>query len=279
MHTHLYLEPLDYIESPRPSFGLRSAYPADTVIFFVHGFGGSALATWREFDSLVTTDAAFRNCDLVFLGYDSIRKQTRASAGRLYESCKRVLRDAAEFTRVEIGHQTLKRSPDLRYRNIVFVAHSLGAIVTRLLLLMAEKDDQDWLPRVRMILFAPAHAGATDVVELATAVPNLFGKAGGIAKAVVRWKAQTLREVKQGSTTLDFLMKRTTGSLESREAAGLSLSHLVAKHVCFGEKEDVVDMTPFCRDPEVPPIPGHDHTSICKPTTKYLTPLQLLQED
>jgi pimeloyl-ACP methyl ester carboxylesterase len=276
MFSHLQLERLEYLESPRPSFGLRSAQPAHTVVFFVHGFGGSALSTWREFDSLVTTDAAFQSCDLVFLGYDSVRRQTRSSAGELYQCCNTILRDTPNFTRVEMLYPGLKRPRYLQYQNIVFVAHSLGAIVTRQILLMAQKNNVEWLSRVQLTLFAPAHMGATDVAELATAVPNLFGRPGAIAASVVRWKAQTLREVKQGSTTLQTLLAHTTDSFEKREAAQLSTSHLVAKQVFFGAREDVVDMNPFFKDPEIPPFPEHDHTSICKPTAEYLLPLQFL---
>jgi pimeloyl-ACP methyl ester carboxylesterase len=276
---HLYIEQLGYLESPRPSFGLRSAYPADTVIFFVHGFGGSALETWRQFDSLVETQEAFKTCDLVFLGYDSVRRQTHSSSDSLYKCCNTIIEDAPHFARNDFAYDTLRRAEDHRYKHVVFVAHSLGAIVTRQILLMAERRTATWLSLVELTLFAPAHMGATDITKLATAVPNLFGRVGAVMSSIVRWKVQTLREVEEGSTTLSALMIERTESLAACDERDSSTGHLIAKQVYFGDDENVVAMNRFCRDPDHIQISNQNHTSVCKPTSKYDIPFRFLMKE
>lgn len=273
MTSHLLIEPLDYINSPRRSFGMRAGAQAHTIIFFIHGFKGSALGTWRQFDSLVVGNPDFEYCDLAFLGYDSIRTQTRFSAQLLLQSCRKVLDDASTFTGRQPGPKILQRQQRYKYQRVIFAAHSMGAIVTRRLLLLASADP--WISSVELNLFAPAHLGATDVLKLATTVPAALGRLATAIAAVAQWKIVTLREVQTGSLTLSQLEKDTLKEISTRKAGHGPMGHIVARRVLFGEHEDIVDGNRFCSDPAETVYPGHDHVSICKPDTGYDAPLEI----
>lgn len=236
-------------------------------MFFVHGFNGSAMATWRNLDSLAPEYARFKDADLVFLGYRSLRHQTEVSSRNLYNSCDNMIKTPLPYIACStIGASELDRDADFHYSMIIFVAHSLGAVVTRRLLLIAQQCNADWLDRVRVVLFAPAHMGATDVRKLPIALARSMGPFGPLIEALIPWKLQTLAELKEGSTTLKYLNTETRRCLSERRRSTLSKSHLVAHRVIFGDDEDVVHTTPFVEDPPHDPILNKGHVDVCKPT-------------
>lgn len=277
MSSHLILRALEHPNTARPSYVMWSVKPATTAIFFVHGFGGSAVGTWRMFDSLTPQYGQFEAADLFFLGYRSIRRQTYLSAKNLFVSCDDLIRTPAKYMNPSIYHaDRLGRANDHQYSQIVFVAHSLGAVVTRQLLLIAQEKRVAWLDRVRMILFAPAHKGATDVRKLPSALAHFAGPLSAFVGTLVYWKAQTLEEVKEGSTTLKDLEQQTGKALRSRKRLKNSVTHLTATRVIFGDDEDIVRTTPFCEDPSHEPVANRGHVDICKPAEKYRDPLALI---
>jgi hypothetical protein len=275
--THLFLRSLEQLETPKPSYVMWSFEPATTVVFFVHGFGGSALSTWRQFDSLAPTSMTFERADLVFLGYDSLWEQTDVSAGQLELSCRKLIRNPAALMNPSLSQPLLRRSTNHRYENVWFVAHSLGAIVTRRILLIAQNKKLPWLDKVRMVLFAPAHKGATDVSKIPSGLARLFaGRLSGVVGDIVGWKIQTLSEATKGSETLRDLEKRTNDALAARRGSHLPVTHLIASRVIFGTAEDIVSTTRFCEDPDLDPIKDKGHKDVCKPTPKFSEPLKLV---
>jgi pimeloyl-ACP methyl ester carboxylesterase len=263
MGYHLPLQRLHKIETARPSFVSWCHAQPSTAVFFIHGFGGSALATWRSFDSLATELENYRTSDLFFLGYRSLRDQTEASASRLFDVCNSLLRGSVRHTR-----------PKVRYARAVFLAHSLGAVVTRKLLLIAQARGSSWLKNTRMILFAPAHMGATDVRNLPAAMADFAGPFSPLLGYLVRWRVQTLRELESGSPTLMRLQQATAQAFAARKRG--TKGHLVAERVLFGDNENVVDMNPFFKDPPHDRVSDKGHIDICKPSIEYATPLTLI---
>ncbi|MBI5430657.1 MAG: hypothetical protein HY938_09415 [Nitrosomonadales bacterium] len=276
MNSHLLLRHVVKLNTPKPSYVMWSIEPATTVIFFVHGFMGSAMSTWREFDSLAPYDPTYEKMDLVFLGYNSVKEQTNISADRILMSCHNLIQDPSGCINSTVDFDRFKRSKEHQYQKVVFVAHSLGAIITRQLLLVAEQRNYPWLDNVRMVLFAPAHNGATDVSKLPGSIANLLGPLSPVFSNFISWKAQTLSEIKENSATLKSLEKRTNVSLLTRRQKSLSLRHLIADKVIFGASEDVVQTPPFCEDPPLDVVPNKGHQDICKPTSNFLDPVSFL---
>jgi len=276
MSSHLFLRQLHGLNTPNSSYVMWSIEPATTVIFFVHGFLGSALSSWRQFDSLAPDDAMFEKTDLVFLGYKSIRTQTNISADQLLESCHRLIQNPSDFMNTSTSFDRLKRSKEHRYQKVVFVAHSLGAIIIRQLLLVAEKRNYSWLNNVRMVLFAPAHNGATDIRKIPGSIAKISGPLNHAIGTLISWKAQTLSEVKEDSKTLKYIEAQTCKSIQSRRQKSLAVGHLIADKVIFGTLEDVVLTPPFCEDPPLETVNGKGHQDICKPTSDYLDPLEFV---
>src|SRR5438105_9623963 len=150
---------LDFLEARFP-FGRNSqawwsAEPTTSLIIFVHGFGGSAVGTWRDFPGSLRSQ--LRGSDLVFYGYDGEHARAGISAGLLKKHMN-VFLDHPDKVFNESMLMMVQRDA-FQYETITVVAHSLGAIVSRLALVEAFNEKQPWVNAIRLILFAPAHRG------------------------------------------------------------------------------------------------------------------------
>jgi hypothetical protein len=148
------------------------------------------------------------------------------------------------------------------------VAHSLGAIVSRRAILNARLKRKKWVDKTGLFLFAPAHCGSRSIQQLAADALAGIPGIGKSARAAAEYKLAPLDDLKEGSQTLRQLEDDTKKALATGGAA-----YLIAKEVVFGMKELLVNTVRFCDDPVADFLPGHDHNSICKPSTKFLAPL------
>jgi pimeloyl-ACP methyl ester carboxylesterase len=269
-HYHLLPVRVHWHPTYKPSYVVRAIAPAKTLIVFVHGFAGSALSTWRNFPTLASLDAGFADADLLFFGYRSLRHQTNSSAANLFSLCSTLFAAPARYLN-GTGYEALERPHDHAYERVLFVGHSLGAIVSRRALLTAASTGTPWVANAGLLLFAPAHMGATDVTRLVEVLP----KALRAVVALGRWKIQTFAEAEKGSTTLTTLKAHTDKALE--HAAKDAVGHLKAFKVVFGPDDDIVDQNEFCADPPLTQVNGN-HTSVCKPTVRDPRPLELVKE-
>lgn len=267
--THFIPKPLD---RGRKSEAIWAIRPAGAAIVFVHGFGGEAVGTWNEFQKLLPRQDACAGHDLVFFGYDGLYTQANASAdvlrrflGELFDRPARLINPALD--------PSVRRPDDFAYRSVLLVAHSLGAVICRRALLNAGRQGEPWVSRTSMVLFAPAHMGATNVIELGAQV---VGVIPGIGRLLAQWgkfKYKPLQDLEQGSQTLRQL------EADTRTALAAGAAHLVAREVLFGRDEEIVDSNRFCDDPDGTYLPEQagrdekDHTEVCKPGRRYLDPV------
>lgn len=269
-----------------------SSKPADLGIVFIHGFGGNATSTWRGFEDLSST---LKGWDVFFYGYSSWAGQANSHA----EEFRRFI--SGLFRQPQATHSELRR----RYRHILIVAHSLGAVVTRRALLNAGLLEESYLDKVSFVLFAPAHRGGTEIVQTYPKALDALsrfldfspgdvvaGTVGSLGEVSV---AKCLRDMVTNSLTLGQLESDTLEQYRAvkQDDPRAIPRHLVARKVVFGHGEDIVDANRFCFDPvaEFYPtpvkdgffnglkaryVPGYDHLAVCKPVDSYMLPLSIV---
>jgi len=183
------------------------------------------------------------------------------------------------------------------YDALFLVGHSLGGVIIRQMVVELASILQG---QMKQLAFAQAQAkaasGGADIAleahlrpVLASSVrlfaPGLFGfeptnLAGFIyhfAKAIpmlnhfLRVAASSnavFKELAMGSSRLAELRRRTEDIARTEEWRALRANML------FGSDEEIVYMERYDCDPEIGIVESRDHTSVCKPTPAYRTPLE-----
>lgn len=249
-----------------------SLNPSGHAIVFVHGFGGSATGTWNEFGLLLPQHEKCAGCDLLFYGYDGLYAQASLSAGLLETFLDTLFHDPLKWIAEQLLRERRKEQ-GFEYKSVLIVAHSLGAIVTRRAILDARQNSRDWVGRTSMVLFAPAHSGAENVIALGSEALSAIPYVGRVLAQFGKFRYQPLSDMEKDSPTLDLLKQETEAAL----AAGTA-DYLKARKVIFGSDERIVRAMRFCSDPAPVVIEGKDHGSVCKPAAAYADPVTLLIE-
>jgi len=264
---------------------VRLSYGAGTVAYwsknvvcrlvvFVHGFRGYAVKTWMEFPSLLEEDATLGDCDLIYYGYDSPNYSVAVSGERLYRMLDWAGGDSGVLVDESLPPSAGRRGDGGSYWVIVVVAHSLGAVIARQALLLANERRRPWADRIRLLLFAPAHTGS-DVVQMAATFLGVFKPLSpDMVKAGVELLWPVLKDLDVESET----WKRLERDVEAAVPVGDGPHCLKAHAVLLGAEDRIVRPLRFGRDPSLVIIEGRDHVNICKPDRRYGDPLRALME-
>lgn len=127
-----------------------------TVLIFVHGLSGDATTTWTHntthayFPDLVAADTLFRDVSVYVYEYPS------SFSGGTFR-----INELAENMRL-----VLERDGVLQRRELIFVAHSMGGLVTRALLLKYRDLGQ----RVRLLYFFGTPTTGADIARIASLI-------------------------------------------------------------------------------------------------------------
>ncbi|MFS8049215.1 hypothetical protein [Rhizobium sp. BR 314] len=199
---------------------------ADRCVIFVHGYGGRAVTTWGDFPLLATTDPAFANADLLFLGYDSLLAAAYSTS---------VLLPAIDtFVSATSESKAIGRPPrgnDFRYKRILLVGHSLGGALVRDVAVTAAYGGKIWAEDVCLALFAPAHKGAI-ILKIAALAGGFARAAGTIAALGVR-KSPALEDLKPDSDYLKDLQRRSANLGKRSAAMAAFVAHAADDRVVF----------------------------------------------
>ena len=230
-----------------------SKEPDGSLVVFVHGFKGHPIRTWKEFPEYVSVNDSFKGSDIIFYGHES---GTRAMflAVDFFNAMDSFLQNPSNYCSKNILEN---RKFDLQYSKVIFVGHSLGAVICRQALLEGVFNKKEWLERVRLVLFAPAHKGAD------------FYKFPGISK----FFKPLLRDLEEGSEFLKDMLDRSQKEIREKKS-----EFLVARKVIFGGKDRYVSVNRFADDPTPITVPDKGHSDICKPKPKYMLPLLQVAE-
>jgi pimeloyl-ACP methyl ester carboxylesterase len=106
----------------------RQRNGADRALILVHGFNGGH-EDWGEFPSLLTSDDPLAPWDIYSIGYTTSSKIDLFSVANFlspHQSRDPELRELATYLRTRLDVRPLDR-----YRQVAFVAHSMGGLVVQ----------------------------------------------------------------------------------------------------------------------------------------------------
>ena len=269
MQTHFALRSLSANGPDKDVQVLFSTRPNRKAVLFIHGFGGNPINTWSDFHELLPENP---NCchDMFFYGYDGLRAEMNASAAMFCDFLERFFTATNALLVAANLPSEAQRPAHFCYDQLIIVAHSLGAVITRRALLDATHSKLPWVTKTKMVLYAPAHKGAV-VADLALEAASSFPflRLFGIG---ARFASPLIDALKPNSASLTALLQETMAATQ-----GGANAHLIASHVVIAEFEKIVSNDRFGNDPRPTAIPDATHTSICKPTRASLDPLRILE--
>jgi hypothetical protein len=261
--THTVLSPFPLGKSSQASYSLAGAREA---VVFLHGYSGAPVKTWIAFPELLSGFQPFEGLDLIFCGYDSVAEHTESCADRFKTILEQLLVRPASPRRPA----SIPRHGTAPYERILIVAHSMGAVVARRALILADEDGLAWTAQVRLVLYAPAHHGAR--LELADSfLSGLLGKIWAIG----RFHSPAIDQLRSGSTYLTELALDVERALSQVPKP----SHLVALKVIHARRETVLvhPESRFGEDPRSRLIDG-THMTVCKPSSATSPAIEELRE-
>jgi pimeloyl-ACP methyl ester carboxylesterase len=239
------------------------------TVVFIHGYGGDPIGTWSDFHELLPMEPRAADCDLIFYDYDGLRADLMASAEIFRDFLDHICTRPSTLINPSLPGSAA-RSRIFEYRDVVIVAHSLGAVIARWAMLEAHQTRKPWISKIQLVLFAPAHMGA-NVVKLALSVISGFPFLA-LAGCLMRFKSPLIDQLNKNSDELRALRQETARALKAGNC-----NYLVARRVIHAEYEKIVSNMKFCLVPPAIPF-GGDHFSICKPKGTFLDPIQQVVE-
>lgn len=234
-----------------------------SLVVFVHGFNGRATGTWDDFPALIRSKNDFANADVIFYGYDSMKGQANNNSLIFYNFLTAVCENSPN----ELGFSRDDVNDAFRYKNVLVIAHSLGAIVVRRAMLNAKNENKSWLENVKMILFAPAHRGARIQKIILESLPVV----GRLLAGLVLVKIPIIDDLGPQSQAILNLVSDSERYLGQNNG-----QFAIAHKVVWAGNEIVVHNDQFCSDPVAILIDKKSHTSVCKPTATYLDPYEIV---
>lgn len=269
MQTHLMPRALKGPgRTAHDAHALFAVRPDRKALIFIHGFSGEAIKTWADFHELLPGCPECAGRDIYFYGYDGLYADVNSSAAIFRGFLDRVLGSTASLLAANLP-PAAERDPRFAYDDLVIVAHSLGAVISRRALLDATTAKHPWVSKVSLVLFAPAHRGARIVDLVVDSISGFsFLKLFG---AAARFKSPLIDDLDPASETLRQLLDDT------RAAVLQGHRHLIAKRVVLAAVDHIVVNGRFPDDPPPDAIPGTTHTTVCKPRSDFTDPLDLLR--
>jgi hypothetical protein len=271
MQTHLAIRTLSALRKPDKDVeALFALNPNRKAILFIHGFSGCGLLTWSKFNTLLPPRPNGQQRDLFFYSYDGLRADLMASAALFRDFLTRFFAGAG-FLNPHLPAM-MPRPDDFAYDELLIAAHSLGAVIARRALLDATTTGMEWVKRTKLILYAPAHTGAsvaTLALETVSCFPfiKFFG-------ALARFQSPLIDQLAKNSSLLTQLLRDTNAAC----IRGAN-RHLIPCRIITAEYEKIVNSDYFGElDPVPQAIPNTTHTTVCKPRDDFLDPLELLDQ-
>ncbi len=240
------------------TFAFCSFKKPKKLLIFVHGFNGSAIDTWGDFQELILLEELFLETDIIFYGYDSLRSQ----ANNLSISLFKLIDAAIHISSMPYPDRGLSEIDN--YESVVLISHSLGSVISRLALLYAYDKQLNWVQQCKLVLFAPAHFGSRIPANF---IDCLDGSLIFMRPFAYIWYP-ILIDLKEGSQLLNDLHKNSSEILSLGKGGFLK-----AMKVVWAEYERIVVSKRFLEDSIEIQIDNCTHISVCKASIKFIEPL------
>jgi len=244
-----------------------SINPANKAVVFIHGFSGSSLATFGDFNIEFRALPEYKGYDVYFYQYDSMRSQIENNAVYFLDFLKSINEDLESIIANSGINLARERTP---YTRIVIVAHSLGAVVTRIALNDGHANNETWLDKCELILFAPAHNGAHKSINRLIDLPGPLKILGKLIESYY----VSINQLTDPSIIIQPMIQNVRDLIEKNDIKTFT----IAKMVIWADPDLVVVNKRFLSDPIARSFQfaRKGHQAICKPTKKFREPIKLL---
>ena len=258
---------------------LSRAPVVEKAIVFVHGWGGSASGTWEQFPTALRAMPEAAAVDAFFLDYPSTTLSVAVCASELKELLVDLLRaPAAHVVNPSLAEEAPPRPAGWRYRRVLLVAHSMGAVVARRALLDLDRTDLtvDEATAMRLLFFAPAHLGSSLPLLVASGLGLDWLPGASLVGRALRAHYRSLADLEEGSNALR-LLSDDSRSARARRATAQEADDDLRAHVRHARNDKVVVQDRFDEDLDGRPIAHRNHRSACKPSESYRVPVEALR--
>src|SRR5437588_5715107 len=156
---HFYRNFCPAAKVPKSHFVKPKKSNSSKVVVFVHGVLGDMDNTWSNNDQkvswpeLLSEDNDFINYDVYVYGYQSPCEGASSNIAEIATRFKVQLKDDNFFS---------------KYREIYFIAHSMGGLVTEKMLTLLRRSDPESLQHVRAVILIAVPSAGADAASVGT---------------------------------------------------------------------------------------------------------------
>lgn len=253
----------------RSTFYLSKSPQVDTIVFFVHGFDLAEPPAVREvyWGDVLAKIRSWAECDTCDFGFYFYPKNQELP--EIVDGFRRVISAYSKPVNPGADRRKLIRlAPGNRYRRMVFVGHSLGALIARLAILDVLKSGP--LPEGTLVLFAPAHCGLSTSAEQAQRIVKRQLLRSGFWRTLVG----------TGEVVFPCLQQvpRMVGRLHGQMKLGNTHPLTRAQHVFHVKGDPIVVNAHFFADAPAIEKTGTSHWAIHRTILRKQWPLKTVME-
>lgn len=170
----------------------------DSLIIFVHGFRGDGVTTWKSDQEDFYWPEQIKNDPTFVIKKGKILTKFETLSFSYDSGC--FLNVGKDITTIS-SYLLNELRKNKRYKNFYFIAHSMGGIVVKNLLLNLQTEDTDLLHKIKgFITISTPHLGVNDITEIlrkeciSPQAKDLNGEEGGyLDKLNDKWRNSYLR--------------------------------------------------------------------------------------